>query len=136
MHFVYVNYSRGFFEGWGYCCRDFASDHKTPFCSSFCIDIIGSCKKKTLFSNQINNSHYLKWPTMWFQLEGKQYRQERRLGAQFLQLRQVAMRSSVVAWTENLKESNYNKNHYGFDFIQYKNYCVKIKLFCLSLPWY
>ena len=64
---------------------------------------------------------------MWFQLEGKQYRQERRLGAQFLQLRQVAMRSSVVAWTENLKKSIYNNNHYGFDFGLYSIKIILLK---------
>ena len=35
----------GVFRHWGYCSKDFASKHKTPFCNSFRVDITGSCKK-------------------------------------------------------------------------------------------
>ena len=36
MHFVVnVNYFRGFFRDLGYCSKDFASEHRTPFRNSF-----------------------------------------------------------------------------------------------------
>ena len=58
MHFVYLNYFRGFLRDLGYCSKDFASEHRTLFRNSFYTGF--------LFSQHLNFTTYPLYLTFFY----------------------------------------------------------------------